>query len=279
MSGSASELRRFLINARGRLSPRSVGLPSTGQRRVPGLRRGEVADLIGVSEDWYTQFERGRARISTTALARLGDALLLSSGERAQLIRLARAELSSMIAGNAPEVAPRFVLPAYASKEIRALGAFFTEAPSASSTWELTALALRAICSGVDNVAFASRLAKTPGTQWCHRSEDRQDFAEHINGCTYLDDDAIRTARLRAYHHCDAIGTADKRAKGNLYSSFVGKQTPLRSGFRVRIPLSDSYIGLCRAVVGFPQESEMLFVNAVASIIRLTVGANPYVAD
>jgi len=53
-------LRAFLTHARSRLSPATVGLPQTGRRRVPGLRRGEVAELVGISADWYRLFESGR---------------------------------------------------------------------------------------------------------------------------------------------------------------------------------------------------------------------------
>ena len=53
-------LRAFLVHARSRRSPGSVGLPETGRRRVPGLRREEVAEAAGVSTDWYRLFESGR---------------------------------------------------------------------------------------------------------------------------------------------------------------------------------------------------------------------------
>ncbi len=52
-----SELRAFLVRSRSRLHPGDVGLPDTKRRRVPGLRRGEVAELIGVTVDWYRWFE------------------------------------------------------------------------------------------------------------------------------------------------------------------------------------------------------------------------------
>ena len=53
-------LRSFLLYQRSRLTPEDVGLPHLQRRRVPGLRRQEVAELIGVSEDWYRWFERGQ---------------------------------------------------------------------------------------------------------------------------------------------------------------------------------------------------------------------------
>jgi hypothetical protein len=66
------QLRVFLIDTRSRLDPDDVGLPHTKRRRVPGLRRGEVAELIGVTVDWYRWFECGRpVRVSPQFVSRL----------------------------------------------------------------------------------------------------------------------------------------------------------------------------------------------------------------
>src|SRR2546428_5584578 len=55
-----NEVREFLASRRARLSPEQAGLPAYGgNRRVPGLRREEVAMLAGVSVDYYTRLERG----------------------------------------------------------------------------------------------------------------------------------------------------------------------------------------------------------------------------
>jgi transcriptional regulator with XRE-family HTH domain len=54
-----SEIREFLTSRRARITPEQVGLPSYGSRRVPGLRREEVAVLAGVSVPYYTRLERG----------------------------------------------------------------------------------------------------------------------------------------------------------------------------------------------------------------------------
>src|ERR1700754_3915928 len=54
------ELAAFLRNRRERLTPDQVGLPITGRRRTPGLRREEVAQLAGVGVTWYTWLEQGR---------------------------------------------------------------------------------------------------------------------------------------------------------------------------------------------------------------------------
>ena len=88
------ELRTFLTACRARLSPSDVGLPSKSRRRVPGLRRDEVAELIGVSSDWYRWLESGRAvRVSPQLIARLADALRFSASEELLMYRLALPEI------------------------------------------------------------------------------------------------------------------------------------------------------------------------------------------
>jgi transcriptional regulator with XRE-family HTH domain len=54
-----SEIREFLTSRRTRISPQQAGLPSYGARRAPGLRRAEVAQLAGVSVEYYSRLERG----------------------------------------------------------------------------------------------------------------------------------------------------------------------------------------------------------------------------
>jgi transcriptional regulator with XRE-family HTH domain len=82
----------FLRSRRAKVSPEQAGLPSYGQRRVPGLRRGEVATLAGVSVEYYTRLERGNLRgVSDSVLDALARALRLDPTERMYLYDLARA--------------------------------------------------------------------------------------------------------------------------------------------------------------------------------------------
>ena len=85
------ELRELLTKCRARLRPENVGLPITMRRRVPGLRREEVAELVGVTPKWYTIFENGSSdrHFSSTFVQRVADALRLDHNERAHLFRLA----------------------------------------------------------------------------------------------------------------------------------------------------------------------------------------------
>ena len=87
-----SEVREFLTTRRARLTPDQVGLPPTGTRRVPGLRRSEVAAVAGLSVEYYARLERGQiAGASSGVLDALARALQLDEAERAHLFDLARA--------------------------------------------------------------------------------------------------------------------------------------------------------------------------------------------
>ena len=88
----SSELSQFLTSRRAKVTPEQAGLPTYGQRRVPGLRREEVASLAGVSVEYYKRLERGNATgASDSVLDALADALRLDDAERAHLFDLARA--------------------------------------------------------------------------------------------------------------------------------------------------------------------------------------------
>ncbi len=88
------QLREFLMVRRSNVDPIELGLPQTARRRVAGLRRGEVAELVGVTVDWYRSFESGRpVRVSPQFVARLSNALRLSVAEKFLLFRLALPEI------------------------------------------------------------------------------------------------------------------------------------------------------------------------------------------
>ncbi|MDR6508368.1 helix-turn-helix transcriptional regulator [Arthrobacter oryzae] len=90
---TAANIREFLITRRSRLSPADAGLPDFGgRRRVPGLRREEVALLAGMSVEYYVRLERGNASgISDAILDGISRALKLDDAEHAHLYDLARA--------------------------------------------------------------------------------------------------------------------------------------------------------------------------------------------
>ncbi|MEV0258795.1 helix-turn-helix transcriptional regulator [Streptomyces sp. NPDC050732] len=89
---SRAELSEFLRTRRARLKPQDVGLPDFGRhRRVPGLRREELAQLAGVSVAYYTRLEQGNGRnVSGEVLDAIARALRLTDAEQAHLTRLAK---------------------------------------------------------------------------------------------------------------------------------------------------------------------------------------------
>ena len=90
---NGNEIRDFLVSRRAKITPEQAGLPAYGgNRRVAGLRREEVALLAGVSIDYYTRLERGRAHgASDGVLEGIARALQLDEAERAHLFDLVRA--------------------------------------------------------------------------------------------------------------------------------------------------------------------------------------------
>jgi transcriptional regulator with XRE-family HTH domain len=87
-----AEVREFLMSRRAKITPQQAGLPEFGNRRVPGLRRGEVASLAGVSIEYYSKLERGSlAGVSASILDAIARALQLDDAERAHLFHLAHA--------------------------------------------------------------------------------------------------------------------------------------------------------------------------------------------
>lgn len=106
-----AEVRDFLKSRRARITPEAAGLPTYGeQRRVPGLRRTEVAQLARMSVEYYTRLERGNLTgVSEPVLDSLARALNLDDAEREHLFDLARAASTS--ARTPRHIASRAVRP------------------------------------------------------------------------------------------------------------------------------------------------------------------------
>lgn len=107
------EVQEFLTALRGRIGPEEAGVPLYGgERRVPGLRREEVAQLAGVSTTYYTRIERGDlSGVSDSVLRALVRALHLTEAEEVHLLDLARAASGGTLRGPAAP-APRVRLHA-----------------------------------------------------------------------------------------------------------------------------------------------------------------------
>ncbi|MFI9008142.1 helix-turn-helix domain-containing protein [Actinosynnema sp. NPDC053489] len=86
-----TELGDFLRSRRGGLRPEELGLASYGSRRVPGLRREELAQLAGVSVTYYTRLEQGQSQnVSDNVLDAIARALRLTDDEIDHLRDLAK---------------------------------------------------------------------------------------------------------------------------------------------------------------------------------------------
>lgn len=108
MPTQPSALGAFLRAQRARIRPADVGLLDTGGRRVPGLRREEVAVLAGVSADYYTRLEQGRERTpSVPVVDAICAALRLSSDARDHAYRLAR--LAPSVQSTGDEASPHLL--------------------------------------------------------------------------------------------------------------------------------------------------------------------------
>ncbi len=107
---SKSDIRDFLTTRRAKITPEQANLPSYGRRRVPGLRREEVAALAGVSVDYYNRLERGNLTgASDAVLEAIANALQLDEAERLHLFHLARAVNGTPRArrsGRRPQLSP-----------------------------------------------------------------------------------------------------------------------------------------------------------------------------
>ncbi|MEU0567530.1 helix-turn-helix transcriptional regulator [Nonomuraea sp. NPDC005983] len=101
------DLGDFLRSRRARIQPEDVGLPAGGRRRVPGLRREELAQLAGVSVDYYVRLEQGRSpNVSDAVLDAIARALRLDETENAHLRNLVRPARTARRAQRPQQVRP-----------------------------------------------------------------------------------------------------------------------------------------------------------------------------
>src|SRR2546423_6154114 len=134
-----TELAAFLRRGRGRVTPGDVGLPAGPRRRITGLRREEVAQLAGLSVDYYIRLEQARGpRPSRQVLFALARALRLSADEQAHLVRLSCAD-------PLPEGVPGTEVPTAVHHLLEFLGdlpAYVINARYDVLAWNAAALAL-----------------------------------------------------------------------------------------------------------------------------------------
>ncbi|MGI5242038.1 helix-turn-helix transcriptional regulator [Dactylosporangium sp. CA-139066] len=165
------EVRQFLASRRARISPEQAGLPQYGgTRRVPGLRRAEVALLAGVSPDYYVRLERGNLTgVSDGVLEAIARALRLDDAERSHLHDLARAANTTARARRRP--GRQQVRPA-----VQQLLDAMTDAPTFVRNGRLDVLASNPLGQALYAPAFAGPQRPVNLARFCFLDPAAEDF-------------------------------------------------------------------------------------------------------
>lgn len=152
MTSNRDDVRDFLVTRRAKITPQQAGLTFYGgNRRVPGLRREEVAMLAGVSADYYTRLEKGNlAGASDSVLEAIAGALQLDEAERLHLFDLARA------ANTSPSRAVARSTPQQVRPGIRLVLDGMTDIPAFVRNGRLDILAVNALGRALHSPIFAS---------------------------------------------------------------------------------------------------------------------------
>ena len=152
-SSNRADVRDFLVTRRARITPQQAGLAFYGgNRRVPGLRREEVAMLAGVSADYYTRLEKGNlSGVSDTVLDAIASALQLDEAERLHLTDLARA------ANTSPARAARRNVPQQVRPGIRLILDGMADTPAFIRNGRLDILAVNTLGRALYSPVFTSQ--------------------------------------------------------------------------------------------------------------------------
>jgi len=214
--GNRDEVKAFLSSRRAKLTPEQAGLPHYSRnRRVPGLRRSEVADLAGVSVEYYSQLERGNLNgVSESVLDALARALQLDEAERVHLGDLARA------AGPAARTRRKPRAQQVRPSLLRILDGM-TEVPAIVNNGRLDAVAANPLGRALFAPVFADPARPVNHARFTFFNPRAHDF--------WLDweraaDDAVATLRLEAGRDPDDKGLTD----------LIGELSTRSDDFRVR---------------------------------------------
>jgi transcriptional regulator with XRE-family HTH domain len=213
---AGNEIREYLTSRRARITPEQAGLRTYGgTRRVPGLRREEVALLAGVSVDYYTRLERGTATgVSESVLESLARALQLDDAERAHLFDLARATQATLGRRRGP--APQRVRPS-----VQRLLDAITAAPAFLRNGRMDILAANRLGHAFYAQHFDSPHGPTNSARFIFLDERAPDF--------YVDWDKVAT---------DAVAVLRTEAGRDPYdrglSDLVGELSTRSETFRTR---------------------------------------------
>jgi transcriptional regulator with XRE-family HTH domain len=208
------EIREFLTSRRARITPEEAGLAAYGSRRVPGLRREEVAVLAGVSVQYYTRLERGNMTgVSDSVLDALARALRLDDAERAHLLDLAHAAQPT-VSPRGPRQSHQRVRPA-----VQQILDAMTDAAAHVTNERLDILASNQLNHALYSELFTGRTPPVNAPRFVYLDPHARDF--------YLDWD--RTAR-------DIVAVLRSAAGRNPYdrepSDLVGELSTRSETFR-----------------------------------------------
>jgi transcriptional regulator with XRE-family HTH domain len=256
MDDDASTLGALLRDARDRLAR------SNGVR----VRQADVAEHADITVEWYARIERGSVLPSFDVLSRIATALSLSSRERVEALRFVVPELLRR------DDVDRAAEPtAQATRELRAYRRFHRRAESASTPHELVDMAVTTVLDGLPHVAFTSIMSKSSTHDcWRHRSVVHPDLAEAINQLAPIDDPTIQKAKLE-HAGLSFVGSFDYGTASIAHLRDRDVHTDLRSGYGVRLPLTNAILGYCRKERGAPDTDHILFLGAISSLLALTM--------
>jgi transcriptional regulator with XRE-family HTH domain len=188
--GNRDEVKAFLRTRRAKLTPEQAGLPHYSRnRRVPGLRRSEVADRAGVSVEYYSQLERGKlSGVSDSVLDALARALQLDEAERVHLRDLARAAGPAVRARRKPPT--QQVRPSLAR-----ILAGMTEVPAIVNSGTLDLVAANVLGNALFAPVFAGPARPVNHARFCFLDPRARDFWIDWERAA---DDSVATLRLEA---------------------------------------------------------------------------------
>jgi transcriptional regulator with XRE-family HTH domain len=212
-----TEMREFLASRRARIRPEDVGLPGGRGRRVPGLRREELAALAGVSVSWYTRLERGDAvGASDSVLGAIARTLRLDDLERQHLARLARGVQDSVIRPAGRRPAPRTIRPT-----LQLVLDQMTDLPAIVQNGRADIVAMNSLGRALYSGLIASSATSLNHARYIHLDPMSQDF--------YLEWDEIASNSAAMLH----VAAAKDPLDADL-SNLIGELATQSADFRVR---------------------------------------------
>ena len=248
-----AEVREFLASRRAKIGPEQAGVPRYGtRRRVPGLRREEVAQLAGLSTDYYTRLEKGNLRsASEGVLDAIGRALQLDEAERAHLHDLART------ARDGARPVRRRTPVKQVRPSLQHLIDAMTGGAAYVSNGRLDVLASNALGRGLQPHVFDTAVPPPNLARYCFLDPRSQDFYDSWAAIADVTVAILRTEAGRDPHD-------------RALSDLVGELATRSEEFRVRWARHD---------VRLHQQGSKLFHHAVVGDITLDYNTVPLPAD